>query len=203
MRVHFTTYVPILSTLQHVLEREDVLQYVLPERRARARENLEDFSDGAVLQNHPLFSSNLSALQIIGYYNELEICNPLGSAAKMHKLGIFLFTIANLPPKYRSSLKCIYLFAVAKASDVKKYTPDSIVAPFVADIKTLSSDGMTVSLRDKTLNFKGALLTFLADNLASHTIGGFKESFSKTFRFCRTCLATHDQAKQNFLSEAF
>ena len=39
--------------------------------------------------------------------------------------------------------------------------------------------------------------------MASHTIGGFKESFSKTFKFCRTCLATHDQAKQNFLSEAF
>ena len=137
-------YIPILSTLQHVLEREDVLQYVLPERRARARENLEDFSDGAAFQNHPLFSSNLSALQIIGYYDELEICNPLGSAAKIHKLGIFLFTIANLPPKY--------LFALAKASDVKKYTPDSILAPFVADIKTLSSDGMTASLRDKTLN---------------------------------------------------
>ena len=33
-------------------------------------------------------------------------------------------------------------------------------------------------------------MAFLADNLAAHEIGGFKESFSFARRFCRSCMAT-------------
>ena len=36
--------------------------------------------------------------------------------------------------------------------------------------------------------FKGGLLAFLADNLASNALGGFNFSFSMSFRYCRTCL---------------
>ena len=31
-----------------------------------------------------------SAFQVQLYYDEVEICNPLGSKAKKHKLGIFM-----------------------------------------------------------------------------------------------------------------
>ena len=38
--------------------------------------------DGSVFANHPLFSQDSwSTLQIVAYYDELEICNPLGSHA--------------------------------------------------------------------------------------------------------------------------
>ncbi len=195
-------YIPLLSTLRKVLARGDVLEQVSVDRRS-TNGYLEDFCDGSEFKNHPLFQAHPSALQIIGYYDELEVCNPLGTGAKIHKLGIFLFTISNLPPKFRSSLKCLFLFAVAKASDVKKYTTDAILAPFISDINTLATDGVTVTYCNRTLNFKGSLLAFLADNLASHAIGGFKESFSKTFRFCRNCLATRDKASKCFLSDAF
>ena len=194
-------YIPILSTLRQVLAREDVFGQISANRVES--EELNDFCNGSAFKNHPLFTNYPNALQIIGYYDDMEVCNPLGSAAKTHKLGIFLFTISNLPPKFRSSLKCLFLFAVAKANDVKKYTPDAILAPFIADIKTLATDGVTVSYSDSSINFKGTLLAFLADNLASHAIGGFKESFSRTYRFCRTCMATHTQANENFLSDMF
>ena len=60
------------------------------------------------------------------YYDELETCNPLGSKAKIHKLGedkliclvfnyayssAFYFSLGNLPPKLRSSLASIQLVA--------------------------------------------------------------------------------------------
>ena len=41
---------------------------------------------------------------------------------------------------------------------------------------------------------RGALLAFLADNLASHFVGGFKQSMSFVLRICRTCMITRDQS---------
>ena len=131
---------------------------------------LHDFCDGQEYREHPLFSSDPSALQIIAYYDDIEVCNPLGSSSKKHKLGIFLFTIGNFHPKFRSALKCI-LFAVAKTEDINKYTPDAILSPFVSDINTLSSTGVTIScFTGHTQTFRGTLLAFLV----SHAIGGFK-----------------------------
>lgn len=37
---------------------------------------LEDFCDATLFKAHPLFSEDQYALQIIGYFDELEICNP-------------------------------------------------------------------------------------------------------------------------------
>ena len=44
---------------------------------------LEDFCDGEVVKNHPLFSTDPQALQIVAYYDELEVCNPLGTQLKL------------------------------------------------------------------------------------------------------------------------
>lgn len=49
---------------------------------------MEDFSDGETYANHPLLSQDKSALQIMLYYDEVELCNPLGSRVKVHKLGM-------------------------------------------------------------------------------------------------------------------
>ena len=48
---------------------------------------LADYCDGSVYKSHPLFSRNKQGLQIIAYYDDVEVCNPLGSKAKKHKLG--------------------------------------------------------------------------------------------------------------------
>ena len=43
----------------------------------------------------------------------------------------------------------------------------------------------------------------MADNLASHSLGGFKESFSFSVRICRTCNATKETFKLWFNSSQF
>ena len=50
---------------------------------------MEDFCDGKVFAAHPLFFLHLNALQVFFYFDELEVCNPLGSKTKLHKLGMF------------------------------------------------------------------------------------------------------------------
>lgn len=48
---------------------------------------LHDFCDGQFFKDHPLFSVNPHALQIIVYYDDVETANPLGSYRGRHKLG--------------------------------------------------------------------------------------------------------------------
>ena len=50
-------------------------------------DTLGDYCDGRAYKSHPLFSTDPVALQLIIYYDELELCNPLGSRRKKHKIG--------------------------------------------------------------------------------------------------------------------
>lgn len=50
---------------------------------------LGDYCDGSDFREHPLYSTERRALQILLYYDEVEICNPLGTKVKRHKLGRF------------------------------------------------------------------------------------------------------------------
>ena len=48
---------------------------------------LRDYCDGNSYSKHPLLAKDHSFLQIILYYDDLEVCNPIGSKRIIHKLG--------------------------------------------------------------------------------------------------------------------
>lgn len=48
-----------------------------------------DYIDGDIYQQHPVFSSDNQALQIVIYYDDVETTNPLGSYKGVHKLGAY------------------------------------------------------------------------------------------------------------------
>ena len=50
-----------------------------------------DYCDASHFKEHELYSQSPCSLQIILYYDEVELCNPLGSCRKKHKLGKNLF----------------------------------------------------------------------------------------------------------------
>ena len=52
-----------------------------------------DFCDSKHASSHALWGSETHALQIFLYFDELELCNPLGACRKMHKLGMYLLII--------------------------------------------------------------------------------------------------------------
>lgn len=190
-------YIPLLSTLNQLLQikcvREETLQ-----RSQHSNGQLCDISDGEIYKNHSLFMNNPHGLQIIAYYDEVEVCNPLGSYSGKQKLGCFFFTLGNIRPAFRSSLNSIFLVAVAKSTTIKENGLDSILKPFINDLDTLSKDGIKITFDGKEEVWKGALMVFLADNLAAHELGGFKESFSFARRICRSCLADKDSLKHFF-----
>ena len=145
--------------------------------------NLGDFCDGKVYHSHPLFTLHSTALQLFFYYDDLEVCNPLGSKRKIHKVGeftslhyqwrynnggggvglfikinmgapstlifttlvdtlhsgMFYYMLGNISPKFRSMLSSINLVAIAKHRDLTKYGIDSVIQPFIEDVKKLVS----------------------------------------------------------------
>ena len=155
-------YIPILSTLTQLLQDASILEEVdQSSKRVHQDGFIEDFCDGSRFKTHPLFSEDPSALQIIAYYDELEVCNPLGSHTKKRKLEIVFFTLANIRPCYRSQLKIINLAIVATSPDIEKHTLDQVLEPFNSDLNTLATSGITVEvegtsrplLRVHTLHF--------------------------------------------------
>lgn len=48
---------------------------------------LYDYCDGQVYKDHPLFKMDRDALQLVIYYDDVEVSNPLGSYRGKHKLG--------------------------------------------------------------------------------------------------------------------
>ena len=71
------------------------------------------------------------------------------------------------------------------------------MAPFVEDVKTLYCNGLTVSVGGVDHVLHGGLLDFIADNLAAHLVGGFKQSMSFALRICRGCIMTVTYNSQN------
>ena len=58
------------------------------------------FRDGKKFAENELFKSDSKVLQINLYFDEVEVCNPLGSKRKIHKLGMCILKLANL---------CVYI----------------------------------------------------------------------------------------------
>ena len=102
------------------------------------------------------------------------MCNPLGTHTKKHKLGIVLFMLGHIPPKHRSTLRAINLIACAVQPVIEKHGLDRILDPFVSDLNTLTHHGVPVEINGVRRTFRGGLLCFLADNLDSNALGGFK-----------------------------
>ena len=70
-------YVPIRTTLEKLMELEDYEAEIL-NPHPTSSSLLMDFCDGSLFKNHPLFSINRHAFQIVAYYDDLEVVNPIG-----------------------------------------------------------------------------------------------------------------------------
>ena len=98
-------HIPVVQTLTSLLKKREIREAMLVSDASCSAPHdtlLRDLSDGTVYIAHPVFSKNRNALQIIAYYDEIELCNPLGSHAKFHKLGCLFFTLGNIPVRFRS-----------------------------------------------------------------------------------------------------
>ena len=189
MKAH---YVPLKKSLQALFSNESVRRQFNISRPKNVGTNIyKDFCDGAVSKQLDFLHSG-NYIKIILYQDAFENCNVLGSARKTHKINGIYYTLANFQPQHRSKVEPYQLLMLIKDSVLKCVEPAKVFAPFISEMKELFNDGYNLGFE---ANIKGSLLCILGDNLGSHYIGGFNESFSSNY-FCRFCLLT----RQEFLS---
>lgn len=114
--------------------------------------------------------------------------------------------MGNIHPKHRSTLKAVQLIAVVTYPILKEYGFEAVLQPFINDMNKLRKvhtlvllsitlfwlQGCLLTINDKEILVKGAVLAMLADTQAAHAIGGFKVGVGFSLRKCRNCLATKE-----------
>lgn len=94
------SYIPLIKSLEQLLSNSRIFGMINTTPQSCHKDGfLNDIIDGSLFKFHPLFSVKPSALQIILYADEMEICNPLGSHASVNKLLMFYYTLGNIDPK--------------------------------------------------------------------------------------------------------
>jgi len=122
--------------------------------------------------------------------------NPLGSARKKHKLLAVYMTLADLYPHHRSTVDQLQLVLLCKEKDLKTFGWEKVLAPLIQDLQEIESEGVTIF---DYVVAKGSVVCVCGDNLGSHGIGGFFESFSCS-HFCRYCLISRSDFLTSRLS---
>lgn len=198
-------YVPILKTLQEQLKSKTILKMVYSESNchpANSSYYLHDFSDGLFVRNHTLFSTDDNALQLLIYYDDVNIANPMTN--KVHPVGLFYYQLVNINSVYRGKLKSIHLFAICKKQYIKEFGLDEILKPLVDDLKELGSEtGHPFTIGGGTVYLRGAILAVIADTPASQVVGGYKESVGGAKRKCRHCMTSWEKMQEHFTEEEF
>ena len=194
--------VPFIQNLQHLLSLPEVKKCIFSDSALEDRDNcMTDFRHGQYCKNDPVLQQAY-ALKILGYYDDIEVVNPIGAHTKKHKLSVFFWTLLNIPPKYRSKLSCIQLVAVAKSRDCKQFGLSALLSDFTHGLKLLYQEGIdVVDECGAVIRLKGGLVAFCGDTLASNVIGGFKEGVGFAHKMCRTCEISRPEMKSVLLED--
>lgn len=151
--------------------------------------------DSIHFRDHPFFQKYPFALRLQLYYDDLEIVNPLGSKTKKNELGMFYFSILNLPTRLNSSLNNIFTFAVVKTTYLRSNNFEFVLKELMDEIAELESEnGMKLSFESHpNFNIHGTIVQLCADSKGAHEIGGFMSSSAQ--KFCMKCLISRSEIK--------
>lgn len=187
---HTYQYIPLLQTLQQLLTKNGIVDDIVENYNAQSKETetmqqeYRSFQDGEFFKQNQFLSADELRITVMLYTDEFEVCNPLGTSKKKHKLCAVYWILSNLSQDQHSSLSSIYLAILCKSSYVKEYGYEKVLEPLLCDLAVLEEHGVFVPQIGK--NIKGTVQCVAADNLGAHGIAGFVESFSGEY-VCRFC----------------
>lgn len=87
-------YIPLLQSLQQLLSRKDVLEHLetlrIHDQRLSGLQEYRTVRDGEYYKQNPFLSAEDLRIAVNLYIDDFEICNPLGTSRKKHKLcGVY------------------------------------------------------------------------------------------------------------------
>lgn len=180
-------YISIKKVMEVLLHMPGVMEQILSYRQmARDDDILTDFQDGEYYKRIVAMNGTDLIIPIVFYYDDMEVANPLGSKAGVHKQGAFYYNLKCLPPHISSSLRNIFLIMLCKSDDIKTYGFPTVCDKVITDLKDMETTGVLVD----TNTFKGPVRVIVGqvtgDNLGIHGLFGLVESFVANYP-CRRC----------------
>ena len=188
-KTHVFHYVPILETLKVMWKDGSVQTHIV--QASSVAQTYNDVHDGKVYKQNAFYKDNPNALQILLFQDSFEVVNPLGSARGKHKILAVYYTLGNIDARCRSVIDPMQLVLLCKEKSIKYFGQEAVFSRLVQDIKFLEEKGICVNQEV----VKGTILAIVGDNLGSHFIGGFCESFNSEY-YCRYCLRTKDKINE-------
>lgn len=150
------------------------------------RGEISNFESTLTYKNSEFFQSHPEAFKLILYHDDIEVANPLGSRAGVHKLTMFYISVHG---HTSGKLNDIHLLVVCHASDIKTYGYSSILRPFIDDLIRLNAG---VLIPGQQLPIFARLTHIVGDNLAANQILGMVCSFTHGYH-CRFCYVKGDE----------
>ena len=117
-------------------------------------------NNGKSFKTNILFQENKLSLQIVLYQDSFEVCNPIGSSKRKHKILAVCMSFANFPPHFRSSVENIQLVLLSKEKDFKYFGQKKIFKPLIHDLKKIEETGVSVCLNGKDTVVGNTLLHY-------------------------------------------
>ena len=187
-------YIPVLDGLKNLLAHDDILSYIWESPPNSS--TISSFCTSLKFKESAFFQQP-NTVQLELYMDDFTLTNPLGTSSKKHKICAFYLTLGNIPHYLKSKLYTIQLVGLVQNFLIKQHGFHKILEPFLKDLQLFETEGLQVMTSAGMKTFHGSLSVFIADNLASHELGGFMTSFSG-FRRCRFCNATSETMQSSF-----
>lgn len=134
-------YIPITSVLQNLLSHSDFVSALV-----FSQEHLpgvyKSFQDSSYFQQSSLCTKKDKEISLALYIDEFEVCNPLGTSRKIHKIVGVYWIVLNLPAKFRAGLTSIQLAALGRSVDVRKFGYEKFLEPLIKDLKLIEQQGI-------------------------------------------------------------
>ena len=122
------------------------------------------------------------------YFDDFEVCDPLSTAAGVHKIGALYYSVG-LPPKFSSTMENVLLAQFFLTSDQKLFNNQRCYCKVIEELKYLSEKGIVINVNGESHQIYFVVMGILGDNLGTNNLLGFPECFVSEY-YCRFCRAS-------------
>lgn len=137
------------------MKNKDIVEGILS-KHSNSTGYIKSIFDGKCFKKNDFYAGEETRLSIILYVDDFEVCNPLGTSRKKHKITAVYWVLANWLSKLQSALSSIQLALLCKAVDVKQFEYKAVLEPLLKDLATLEQKGIFISSVGH--NVKGTVL---------------------------------------------
>lgn len=197
-------YVPMRTVLEKFMELpnvyDDINNFMRDEISSYDKNIYSSVFHGSCWQKISTAFDNKFVVPLFLYFDDFEVCDPLSTAAGIHKIGALYYSIAGLSPEYSSLVENVFLAQFVFTHDQSEFKNEKCFSKVIEEIKLLFTEGISVCVNGKTLRVYFIVLGILGDNLGLNSLLGFTTCFVAQY-YCRFCTAekykTHSSCEEN------